>query len=173
MNYFSKNKKWMAYLILLTFLFTCVMPSNLGSMNSFAEAASTENITFSSTSGISQLSGKSSNGGSIARYLWLNGNNLYLAIDVGTGFTIGSLTIGKESLQHTVTTDFTMTSGTLTVTGTDISNEKATAKPVSGSKSSYWLVVNLGNIYANNLLNIINGAFTVAIKTESGVIFSV
>ncbi len=38
MNYFSKNKKWMAYLILLTFLFTCVMPSNLGSMNSMAMA---------------------------------------------------------------------------------------------------------------------------------------
>ena len=39
MNYFSKNKKWMAYLILLTFLFTCVMPSNLSGWNSVAEAA--------------------------------------------------------------------------------------------------------------------------------------
>ena len=39
MNYFSKNKKWMAYLILLTFLFTSIMPSNLGSLNSMAEAA--------------------------------------------------------------------------------------------------------------------------------------
>ena len=39
MKYFSKNKKWMAYLILLTFLFTSIMPSNLGSMNSVAEAA--------------------------------------------------------------------------------------------------------------------------------------
>ena len=41
MKYFSKNKKWMAYLILLTFLFTSIMPSNLGSMNSVAEAAVT------------------------------------------------------------------------------------------------------------------------------------
>ena len=41
MNYFSENKKWMAYLILLTFLFTSIMPSNLGSMNSVAEAAIT------------------------------------------------------------------------------------------------------------------------------------
>ncbi|MBQ5681921.1 MAG: VWA domain-containing protein, partial [Peptococcaceae bacterium] len=40
MKYFSKNKKWMAYLILLTFLFTSIIPSNLGSMNSMAEAAS-------------------------------------------------------------------------------------------------------------------------------------
>ena len=45
MNYFSKNKKWMAYLILLTFLFTSVMPTNLGSMNSIAEAASGEFLT--------------------------------------------------------------------------------------------------------------------------------
>ncbi|MBQ1220485.1 MAG: hypothetical protein IIX83_03770, partial [Peptococcaceae bacterium] len=29
MNYFSKNKKWMAYLILLTFVFTCIMPTGM------------------------------------------------------------------------------------------------------------------------------------------------
>ena len=38
MKYFSKNKKWMAYLILLTFLFTSIMPSNLGSWDSAAYA---------------------------------------------------------------------------------------------------------------------------------------
>ena len=53
MNYFSKNKKWMAYLILLTFLFTSIMPSNLGSMNSVAEAATydTANNTITLTVG--------------------------------------------------------------------------------------------------------------------------
>ena len=39
MDYFLKKKKWMACLVLLTFLFTSIMPSNLGSMNSVAEAA--------------------------------------------------------------------------------------------------------------------------------------
>ncbi|MBQ2003649.1 MAG: InlB B-repeat-containing protein, partial [Peptococcaceae bacterium] len=51
MNYFSKNKKWMAYLILLTFLFTCMMPSNLGSMNSIAEAATEYTVTFHANNG--------------------------------------------------------------------------------------------------------------------------
>ena len=38
MNYFSKNKKWMAYLILLTFLFTSIMPTNLATGDSMAWA---------------------------------------------------------------------------------------------------------------------------------------
>ncbi|MBR2626652.1 MAG: InlB B-repeat-containing protein, partial [Peptococcaceae bacterium] len=38
MNYFSKNKKWMAYLILLTFLFTSIMPTNLATGDSMAYA---------------------------------------------------------------------------------------------------------------------------------------
>ena len=33
MNYFSKKKKWVAYLILLTFVFTCIVPTNLGAGN--------------------------------------------------------------------------------------------------------------------------------------------
>ena len=33
MNYFSKKKKWVAYLILLTFVFTCIVPTNLGMGN--------------------------------------------------------------------------------------------------------------------------------------------
>ena len=39
MKYFSKNKKWMAYLILLTFLFTSIMPTNLATGDSMAYAA--------------------------------------------------------------------------------------------------------------------------------------
>ena len=39
MKYFSKNKKWMAYLILLTFLFTSIMPTNLVTGDSAAWAA--------------------------------------------------------------------------------------------------------------------------------------
>ena len=39
MKYFSKNKKWMAYLILLTFLFTSIMPSNLATGDSVVYAA--------------------------------------------------------------------------------------------------------------------------------------
>ena len=39
MKYFSKNKKWMAYLILLTFLFTSIMPINLATGDSAAYAA--------------------------------------------------------------------------------------------------------------------------------------
>ncbi len=38
MNYFSNRKKWMAYLILLTFVFTCIVPTNIGGGNSIAEA---------------------------------------------------------------------------------------------------------------------------------------
>ncbi len=34
MNYFSSKKKWMAYLILLTFVFTCIVPTNLAGGNS-------------------------------------------------------------------------------------------------------------------------------------------
>ena len=45
MNYFSKNKKWMAYLILLTFVFTCIVPSNLSGWNSEAEAAEYSSAT--------------------------------------------------------------------------------------------------------------------------------
>ena len=39
MNYFSNRKKWMAYLILLTFMFTCIVPTNIVGGNSVAEAA--------------------------------------------------------------------------------------------------------------------------------------
>ncbi|MBQ5615796.1 MAG: hypothetical protein IIU81_05660, partial [Peptococcaceae bacterium] len=44
MDYFLKKKKWMACLVLLTFLFTSIMPSNLGSMNSIAEASVSSQI---------------------------------------------------------------------------------------------------------------------------------
>ena len=27
MNYFSRHKKWLAYLILMTFVFTCIVPT--------------------------------------------------------------------------------------------------------------------------------------------------
>ena len=39
MNYFLKKRKWMAWLVLLTFLFTSFMPTNLLAGNSIAEAA--------------------------------------------------------------------------------------------------------------------------------------
>ena len=39
MTYFLKKKKWMAWVVLLTFLFTSFMPSNLLAGNSVAEAA--------------------------------------------------------------------------------------------------------------------------------------
>ncbi len=39
MNYFSNRKKWMAYLILLTFVFTCIVPTNIVGGNSEAWAA--------------------------------------------------------------------------------------------------------------------------------------
>ena len=39
MNYFLKKRKWMAWLVLLTFLFTSFMPTNLLAGNSVAEAA--------------------------------------------------------------------------------------------------------------------------------------
>ena len=38
MNYFSKRKKFMAYLILLTFMFTCIVPTNIVGGNSEAWA---------------------------------------------------------------------------------------------------------------------------------------
>ena len=40
MTYFLKKKKWMAWVVLLTFLFTSFMPSNILAGNSVAEAAS-------------------------------------------------------------------------------------------------------------------------------------
>ncbi|MBQ2369431.1 MAG: Ig-like domain-containing protein, partial [Peptococcaceae bacterium] len=39
MNYFLKKKKWMACLVLLTFLFTSIMPTNLAAGDSMAWAA--------------------------------------------------------------------------------------------------------------------------------------
>ncbi len=46
MNYFSKKKKWTAYLILLTFVFTCIMPTNLGVENmAYAEEPSTAAVS--------------------------------------------------------------------------------------------------------------------------------
>ena len=42
MNYFSKNKKWMAYLILLTFVFTCIVPTNIVGGNSAWAATAAE-----------------------------------------------------------------------------------------------------------------------------------
>ena len=44
MKYFLRKKKWMAWVIMLTFLFTSIMPSNLLAGNSVAEAA-TGNLT--------------------------------------------------------------------------------------------------------------------------------
>ena len=41
MNYFLKKRKWMAWLVLLTFLFTSFMPTNLLAGNRIAEAAET------------------------------------------------------------------------------------------------------------------------------------
>lgn len=41
MNYFLKKKKWLAWVIMLTFLFTSFMPSNIMAGNSVAEAATT------------------------------------------------------------------------------------------------------------------------------------
>lgn len=38
MNYFSSKKKWMAYLVLLTFVFTCIVPTNIVGGNSEAWA---------------------------------------------------------------------------------------------------------------------------------------
>lgn len=39
MNYFLKKKKWLAWVIMLTFLFTSILPSNIMAGNSVAEAA--------------------------------------------------------------------------------------------------------------------------------------
>ncbi|MBO4948388.1 MAG: hypothetical protein J6K99_03085, partial [Peptococcaceae bacterium] len=39
MDYFLKKKKWMACLVLLTFLFTSIMPTNLAAGDSMAWAA--------------------------------------------------------------------------------------------------------------------------------------
>ena len=51
MTYFLKKKKWMAWVVLLTFLFTSFMPSNILAGNSVAEAATsgTSNSTPSET----------------------------------------------------------------------------------------------------------------------------
>ena len=51
MNYFSKNKKWMAYLILLTFLFTSIIPTNLATGDSMAYAAS-GTVTYEKANGV-------------------------------------------------------------------------------------------------------------------------
>ena len=44
MTYFLKKKKWMAWVVLLTFLFTSFMPSNLLAGNSVAEAVTLSQI---------------------------------------------------------------------------------------------------------------------------------
>ena len=41
MNYFLKKKKWLAWVIMLTFLFTSFMPSNIMAGNSVAMADDT------------------------------------------------------------------------------------------------------------------------------------
>lgn len=47
MNYFLKKKKWLAWVIMLTFLFTSFMPSNIMAGNSVAEAADKGTIELS------------------------------------------------------------------------------------------------------------------------------
>ena len=44
MNYFLKKKKWLAWVIMLTFLFTSILPSNIMAGNSMAEAAESDQI---------------------------------------------------------------------------------------------------------------------------------
>lgn len=53
MNYFLKKKKWLAWVIMLTFLFTSFMPSNIMAGNSVAEAADVDyTITVGESIGI-------------------------------------------------------------------------------------------------------------------------
>ena len=44
MNYFLKKKKWLAWVIMLTFLFTSFLPSNIMAGNSVAEAAEDQDL---------------------------------------------------------------------------------------------------------------------------------
>ncbi|MBQ7026407.1 MAG: Ig-like domain-containing protein, partial [Peptococcaceae bacterium] len=116
MNYFSKNKKWMAYLILLTFLFTSIMPTNLATWDSMAEAATydTANNTITLTVGETYTlnasdkfpSTKSYNTGNGSRSFsrgntsW-NSNNSDVATVTRTGLstTITGLTVGTTTIE--------------------------------------------------------------------------
>ncbi len=107
MKYFSKNKKWMAYLILLTFLFTSIMPSNLGGMNSVAEAAQdafvVKEAELPEDAVEIQLQGQSTNNHFTVNRGWLTpGGMLYVEITVDNNnfkhildFTVGGNNLGK------------------------------------------------------------------------------
>ena len=107
MNYFSKNKKGMAYLILLTFLFTSIMPSNLGGMNSVAEAAQdafvVKEAELPEDAVEIQLQGQSTNNHFTVNRGWLTpGGMLYVEITVDNNnfkhildFTVGGNNLGK------------------------------------------------------------------------------
>ena len=53
MTYFLKKKKWMAWVVLLTFLFTSFMPNNILAGNSVAEAANSATVEVGSSTTIS------------------------------------------------------------------------------------------------------------------------
>lgn len=57
MKYFLRKKKWMAWVIMLTFLFTSIMPSNLMAGNSMAMAADSYTIAVGETQKISGTDG--------------------------------------------------------------------------------------------------------------------
>ena len=120
MTYFLKKKKWMAWVVLLTFLFTSFMPSNILAGNSVAEAAIRgsktvevgKTITLTGSNGSNHdWTCSSSDSGEVA----IKGSNKSATV---TGVSAGTVTIShtyKEQRWLGITTD---KSETYTVTVT-------------------------------------------------------
>lgn len=103
MNYFSNRKKWMAYLILLTFVFTCIVPTNLAGGNSVAWAATDAEKTEQQTEQIEAVGGSVANatdGVTISKTIAPTGIENYfdITLQVQTKESI-------ETLMETQTTD--------------------------------------------------------------------
>ena len=154
MTYFLKKKKWMAWVVLLTFLFTSFMPSNLLAGNSVAEAkisgpttvAVGETITLTSDKGFPNHSW-SSNKSKVAT---VSGN--------GRTATVEGVSAGDVTITHTYTSlKGSQSSETYNVTVTAAGAEKAlfyylktpTSDPASNDTNQWGPHIGDGTIDVN------------------------
>ena len=106
MTYFLKKKKWMAWVVLLTFLFTSFMPTNLLAGNSVAEAATTS-ATGTNTIAVGEtltLTGSSSNYSSSHEWTQMSDNGGSVIFEDGLNSStvkVKGQSAGTVTITHT------------------------------------------------------------------------
>ena len=101
MNYFLKKKKWLAWVIMLTFLFTSILPSNIMAGNSVAEAADANyTITVGGTQDIEGTGGWDTNS-----HQWLSSDYGIASVTQGSKWnpakaTVTGISDGKVTIKH-------------------------------------------------------------------------